>query len=82
MEDKYIIKYQPKYNTQINNGYKMITARNKLRTMLNNRITIRDIKNIMKKLEIYPVKVGNNDYLLNESIISIYEYARGNYGRY
>ena len=78
LEDKYIIKYQPKYNTKINNGYALMTARNKLRKMLNNQITIRDIKKTMKFLNLSQIKVGNNQYILNDSIIKIYEYLEGN----
>lgn len=78
LEDKYIIKYQPKYNTKINNGYTLITARNKLRKMLNNQITIRDVKRTMKILNLSQIKVGNNQYILNDSIIKIYEYLKGN----
>lgn len=73
LENKYIIKYQPIYNTQINNGYKLITARNKLRKMLNRNITIWDIRKIMNDKDIHKVMVGNNEYLMNEDIIKIYQ---------
>ena len=71
LENKYIIKYQPKYNTLINKGYKIITARNKLRKVTGIDITVRDVRKIMKDFNIQSVIVGENEYLMNEDIIQI-----------
>lgn len=74
LENKYILKYQPKYNTRINDGYKILTCRNKLRNMLNDySITIRDVRKCMKENNLHSVMVGNNEYLTNDTMLGIYE---------
>lgn len=78
LEDYYILKYQPIYNIKINDGYKLITARNKLRIMCNNNITIRDIKKIVKLLNLKLLKVGKNYYVNNYCLGKIYQYIMEN----
>lgn len=78
IENKYILKYQPIYNTRINDGYKLITSRNKLRNLLNNKeLTKRDIRKALNILGLKTVWVGNNEYLNNEIIIELFEYFKG-----
>ena len=78
IENYFIIKYQPKYNTRINDGYKLITARDRIRKYCNNNINIPKVRKIMKLLGINTVKVGNNDYILNEDIMRIIYYIKEN----
>ena len=73
-EDKYILKYEPIYNKQINSGYKLITFRNKLRTTFGKEITIRTIRKIMKELNINTFMFGSNEYIGNSDQIKVYSY--------
>ena len=54
LEDKYIVKYRPRYNKTLNHAmrYSMMTARNKIRKIFNNNITITDLKKIIRLLDI------------------------------
>lgn len=46
LEDKYITKYNPKYNKTVNNAtnYSLHRARNKIRELFDNSITVPELK--------------------------------------
>lgn len=69
LEDKYIEKYMPKYNQTMNSSmnYSLIRARNKIRTIFNNKIDIRELKKIINNLKI-ELHVGNNRSCLYKKI--------------
>lgn len=62
-EDKYITKYEPKYNKTLNEAtnYTLHRARDKIRRIFNNDITIPELKKLINKSQI-------NLYLFNKKL--------------
>ena len=74
VEDAFILKYKPKYNKQMNKGYRLLTFRNKLRNEFGNNITIKTIRKIIKELNIKTFMLGNNEYIGNLEQQKVYLY--------
>lgn len=73
LEDKYILKYKPKYNNKVNDGYKISTARDKLRRTFGKKLTIRHIKKAMKELNIDYLRINGKEYITNDMALKIGE---------
>lgn len=78
IEDKYILKYKPIYNKEINNAYSLHNARNKIRKILNNNITIPKLKKVIQELSINYFEFNNKNYLTYTDFKKIINYLEGN----
>ena len=78
IEGKYIAKYKPIYNKAISSSYRLYRARNLLREMFNNKITVIDLKKIIKKLEIETFNFNGNVYINNYDFERVVEYLKRN----
>lgn len=78
LEDKYITKYKPRYNKTLNNScnYSLNKARNKIRKLFNNYMTITDLKEIIRKLNIEIILINGNRYIKQEDFRKIIDYLK------
>lgn len=74
LEDKFIIKYKPKYNRTVNNSYSLINVRNRIRRKFNNKITVLGVKKIIKFMNIKLFEYNGNLYINNDDYEKIIKY--------
>lgn len=77
-EDKYITKYKPKYNKTVNQAtnYSLYRARNKIRELFNNKITIPDLKKIITELQIEIFYTYGTGYIKQWDYLKIVDYLK------
>lgn len=78
MEDKYITKYNPIYNKAVNNAtnYSLYRARNKIRELFNNKITVPSLKKIIKELHIDTFNMNGTCYIKQWDFEKLIKYIR------
>lgn len=76
LEDKYIMKYMPKYNKIVNSAmnYSLLRARNKLRKLFNNKMTVVDLKRMISELEIETITFNDICYIKENDYKKIVSY--------
>lgn len=75
LEDKYILKYKPKYNKTVNiiSNYSLQRTRDKIRKLCNNNnITIRTIKKLLIDIDVKPFEFNGILYIKNEEFEKLF----------
>lgn len=78
LEDRYITKYQPKYNKTLNHAtnYSLHRSRDKIRRLFNNKINIPTLRKIINELNIEIYHIYDTSYIKSWDFEKIVDYLK------